>query len=154
MSGMNAADIMTRDVATVRPTETLEQAAQLMWEADCGAIPIVDGGDQVVGMITDRDICMAALVQGRLLSEMSVMSAAATDPAIAREDDPVEVVESLMRTHQVRRVPIVDHTRRLVGIISLTDIARHTRQNGGHHDALSPEVLASTLAAISSPHNA
>jgi CBS domain-containing protein len=151
---MNAAEIMTRDVATVRPTETLEQAAQLMWEADCGSIPIVDGGDQVVGMITDRDICMAALIQGRLLSEISVMSVAATEPCVASEDEPVEAVEALMRKHQVRRVPIVDHARRLVGIISLTDIARHTRTNGGHHDALSPEVVASTLAAISAPHNA
>ncbi len=151
---MNAAEIMTRDVATVRPTETLEQAAQLMWEADCGAIPIIDGGDQVVGMITDRDICMASLIQGKLLNEISVMAAASTEPCVAREDEPVEAIEALMRTHQVRRIPIVDHARRLVGIVSLTDIARHTRQNGGHHDALSPEVVASTLAAISAPHNA
>ena len=145
---------MTRDVATVTPNATLEQAAQLMWEADCGAIPIIDGGDLVVGMITDRDICMASLIQGKLLSEIPVMSVAATEPCVAREDDPVEVIESLMRTHQVRRIPIVDHARRLSGIVSLTDIARHTRRNGGHHDALSPEVVANTLAAISAPHPA
>ena len=151
---MNAADIMTRDVATVTPTQTLEQAAQLMWEADCGAIPVIDGDGLVVGMITDRDICMASLIQGKLLFEIPVMAAASIEPCVAREDEPIEAVESLMRDHHVRRIPIVDHTRKLVGIISLTDIARHTRHDGGHHDALSPESVASTLAAISAPHNA
>jgi len=145
---------MTRDVATVTPNETLEQAAQLMWEADCGAIPVVDGGGMVVGIVTDRDVAMATLIQGRLLSEIPVMSIAAPEPCIAREDEPVELVESLMRNHQVRRVPIVDHEQRLVGIVSLNDIARHARHDGTHHDALSPEVVASTLAAICTPRAA
>jgi CBS domain-containing protein len=151
---MNAGEIMTRDVATVTPNETLEQAAQLMWEADCGAIPVVDGGGMVVGIVTDRDVAMATLIQGRLLSEIPVMSIAAPEPCIAREDEPVELVESLMRNHQVRRVPIVDHEQRLVGIVSLNDIARHARHDGTHHDALSPEVVASTLAAICTPRAA
>ncbi len=153
-SNMNAGEIMTRDVATVTQNETLEQAAQLMWEADCGAIPVVDGGGMVVGIVTDRDVAMATLIQGRLLSEIPVMSIAAPEPCIAREDDPVELVESLMRNHQVRRVPIVDHDQRLVGIVSLNDIARHARHDGTHHDALSPEVVASTLAAICTPRAA
>ncbi len=151
---MNAGEIMTRDVATVAPNATLEQAAQLMWEADCGAIPVVDGGDMVVGMVTDRDVCMGTLIQNKLLSQIPVMSVAAPEPCVAREDDPIELVESLMRSNQVRRIPIVDHDQRLVGIVSLNDIARHARHNGTHHDALSPEVVASTLAAICTPRAA
>ena len=151
---MQVEQVMSHQVKSCRASDTLATAARIMWDHDIGAVPVVADGGRPVGVVTDRDICMASLIQGKLLSEIPVMNVAATEPCVAREDDPVEVVESLMRNHQVRRIPIVDNTRRLVGIISLNDIARHTRQNGGHHDALSPEVVASTLAAISAPHGA
>jgi len=143
-----AARVM-RPVQTCRPSDTLNDAARLMWELDCGAVPVVNDAGSLVGILTDRDICMAVYTRGQSLSAYSVESAMATDVATATATEPLETITRLMRQRRVRRVPIVDHGR-LVGIVSLADIARHLESDGGCSAVASLE-LARTLVAVSEP---
>jgi CBS domain-containing protein len=143
-------DAMTRNVVTCRPGDTLNRAAQLMWEADCGAVPIVDDDGKLVGMLTDRDICMAAYTRGLPLGELSVSSAMSTQLHSCRPNDSLRSLLDTMTKHQVRRVPVVEEGGRLVGIVSLADVARL---------AQAPSVLSNetriwvpgVLAGISQP---
>jgi CBS domain-containing protein len=120
---MKASELMTADVKCCHPEDSLNTAAQLMWEYDCGCIPVVDDGGRPVAMITDRDICMAAYTQGARLSERPVASAMSCEIYTCRADDELAMVEEMMRQCRVRRVPVVDAQGRLTGIISLNDIA-------------------------------
>jgi CBS domain-containing protein len=121
---MNISEIMTRAVRTCRLDDSVNVAAQLMWDNDCGAIPVVDDAGKVVAVITDRDICMAAYTQGRPLDEIPVQSAASRSVATVRADDSLHRAEQVMSAAHVRRVPVVDADGRPVGILSITDLAR------------------------------
>jgi CBS domain-containing protein len=127
---MRVAEIMTSGVRTCRLTDSMNRVAQIMWEGDCGCVPVVDDEGKVVAMITDRDVCMAAYTQGRPLAEIQVSSAASAGAVTIREDDSLHVAEKLMHDHQVRRLPVVDSEGRPVGMLSLGDFARHLRQGG------------------------
>jgi len=142
------AEVM-RPAQTCRPGDSLNEAARLMWELDCGAVPVVNDAGRLVGIITDRDICMAAYTRGKSLPAFSVESAMATEVATAALTDPLETITRLMRQRRVRRVPVVDRGR-LVGIVSLADIARHFESEDGVSAVLGLE-LARTLAAVSEP---
>jgi len=148
---MKVQEIMSIDLETCRPDDTLSRAAQIMWEHDCGVVPIVDGDAHVLGMLTDRDICMAAYTQGRPLSEMLVSSACSGTPRACRFDDSIENVEALMSAARVRRIPVVDDEDKLCGIVSIGDLARHVHEPTHRADGLSYESIASTVAAISLP---
>jgi CBS domain-containing protein len=150
---MKVAELMTREVECCAIDDMLERPAQIMWDNDCGCVPVLDDDERVVGMITDRDICMAALTQGRTLDTMTVESACSREISTAQEDDTVEAVESLMRLMQVRRVPITDARGRLVGILSMNDLARHAHRTGrAPTTGLSGDTITETLAAICKPH--
>jgi CBS domain-containing protein len=149
---MNISDLMTRTVKSCGVNDNLQRAAQLMWENDCGAVPVVDGEGRVVGMITDRDICMAAYTQGRALWEIPVASAMANQVHGVRATDPIDAVETLMRNVRVRRVPVLDADGRPEGIVSTNDLARHARRsNGRKADGLRGDSIVQTLAAICEP---
>lgn len=148
---MKVQELMSTDVETCRPDDTLNRAAQIMWEHDCGVVPIVDAESRVVGMITDRDICMAAYTQGRPLSEIAVSSACSRRVLTCKLDDSLKAVESLMRNAKVRRLPVVDREGKLYGVISLGDLAQHAHRPHLKADGLSYESIAATLAAISLP---
>lgn len=115
---------MSRPVVTVGIDDDLELAARRMWDGDCGVVAVVDHEGRLAGMLTDRDICMAAWTQGRTLKEIGVSSAMAREVVRLRRDDRILDAERLMATNQVRRVPIVDDDDRPVGLISLADLAR------------------------------
>lgn len=125
---MQVKELMTREVRTCLPTDSINHAAQIMWESDCGCVPVVEGDGRVVGIITDRDICMAAYTQGRPLAQMTVSSAATRNVVTAREDDSLHRAEKLMHDAQVRRLPVLDSEDRLVGVLSVTDFARRVRE--------------------------
>lgn len=149
---MNVGDLMTRSVHACMPTDSLTCAARAMWEGDCGCVPIVDANGFVMAMLTDRDICMAAYLQGKTLHDIPVATAMSTQLFTCKSDDSVEAAETMMRRYQVRRLPVTDLSGRLVGLLSLNDITRHierSRQNGV--DALSSQAIAQTLAAIGNP---
>jgi CBS domain-containing protein len=120
-----------------------------MWDGDFGCVPVVGDDGRVVGIITDRDICMAAYFSGRALGAIKVADAMAKTVYACDPDAPVHVAESLMQTHQIRRLPVVDGEERLVGVLSLNDIAagwsRECTTNT--HDLAAHEV-AETLAAV------
>jgi CBS domain-containing protein len=115
---------MTRDVATCAPDGTLAEAARVMWTRDCGFVPVTEAvTGRLCGVVTDRDACMAAYTQGKPLAEIPVRTAMASDVAAVREEDPLSRAHALMRRRRVRRVPVVDERRRVVGVLSLNDVA-------------------------------
>jgi CBS domain-containing protein len=148
---MKVEEIMSTDLETCHPDHMLNCAAQIMWEHDCGVVPIVDDESRVVGMITDRDICMAAYTQGRPLAEIPVSTACSRTVYTCALTDSVESAEALMRRAQVRRIPVVDEKRKLYGLVSLADIAQCMEKSATQGDGLSARGIASTIAAISQP---
>jgi CBS domain-containing protein len=128
--------------------DTLNTAAQLMWEHDCGAIPVMGDDDRIIGIVTDRDICMAAYTQGRPLYAIPVHDAMAKEVFTCRPDDSVEDAEHLMGEKQVRRLPVLDGAGQLVGMLSVGDIAREL---GGSRRKGVIRELVQSLAAICTP---
>ena len=118
---MKVSEIMSRDVVLVRRDQTLQEAARLMAEADAGALPVRDGG-KIVGMITDRDITVRAVAQGkgphRFVDEVMTREA-----QHCYEDDDTTDAARYMAAIQVRRMPVLNRDNQLVGIISLADLA-------------------------------
>jgi len=143
-------DVMRVRVHSCQATDTLHKAAQLIWEKDCGCLPVVDDVRRVRAVITDRDICMAALTQGVSLTETLVFSAMSRNLSVCSPDDSLGTVEELMRERQIRRVPVVDANGVLIGMVSLGDIARYLRPRSMQASA-SAAQLVETLAAISEP---
>jgi CBS domain-containing protein len=148
---MRIKELMSHPVVTCPNSTTLEDAARLMWEYDCGIVPIVNDDGRLVGVVTDRDICMAGYTQGRPLREIPVVTAMASQVVAAHADDGVESVEALMRDHKVRRIPILDSEGRPVGIASMNDLARLAARV---HKSVVDRDLVETLAAVCQPRAA
>jgi CBS domain-containing protein len=147
-AAMHIKEIMTHPVVTCPVNSTLDQAARLMWEFDCGIIPVVGDNGRLAGVVTDRDICMAAYTQGRALSAIPVSTAMARQVVAVHGDEGIEQAEYLMRESQIRRLPVLDAENRPVGIISMNDLARLADR--GHRSKVDRE-LVQTLAAVSRP---
>jgi CBS domain-containing protein len=113
--------VMSRDVRTVTPEATIREAARIMADADVGALP-VSAGDRLTGMVTDRDIAIRAVAVGKG-PETTVGEVMTHDVLYCHEDEDVAHVSDNMGEMQVRRLPVVDVEKRLVGIVSLADIA-------------------------------
>lgn len=126
---MNVERVMKRDVRACEPHDTLNRAAQLMWDNACGCVPIVGEREEPVGILTDRDICMAAYTQGRPLNEISVETSMSRKIVTCRTEDDVHKAIDLMRENAIRRMPVVDSDGRLRGIVSLDDLASESLRN-------------------------
>lgn len=118
---MRVRDAMTQDVALVHPDQPIEEAARIMTECDCGVVPVADG-DRLVGMITDRDIAVRAVARGRD-PDTPVRQVMTREVLYAFEDEALDDIAENMAEMKVRRLPVVNRSKRLVGIISLSDIA-------------------------------
>jgi CBS domain-containing protein len=118
---MRVAEVMTRDVRLIEPTQTIRDAAQLMAELDAGIMPVREG-DRLVGMITDRDIAVRAVAQGRG-PDTPVREVMTDEVKYCFEDEDTAAVERNMAEIQVRRLPVLTRDKRLVGILSLGDLA-------------------------------
>jgi len=105
---MDVKRLMKHEVRTCRPHDSLNAAAQIMWEQACGSVPVVDGNSRPVGFLTDRDICMAAYTQGRPMHEITVETAMARKVVSCSSDDKLEHAAQLMRDNCLRRLPVVD----------------------------------------------
>ena len=145
---MRVKDIMTSNVSCVRATDSLSSAAKLMWDCDCGAVPVVDESSQVIGMITDRDICMSCWSQDRAPTAIQVSQSMSRELFCCSPEDSLASAESTMRSKQVRRLPVTDGEGRLAGIISLADLVKQSRQGDGQRREAAPEEVTSTLAGI------
>lgn len=123
------AEVMTRDVRSVSPQETVRRAAQLMDELNVGSLPVCDG-QKLVGMVTDRDITIRATAAGQAPDSAHVSDVMSADIRWCFDDQTVDEVMAQMSDTQIRRVPVVDHdSRQLVGIVSLGDLAtKHSAQ--------------------------
>lgn len=153
---MRVADIMTTEVHRCLVGETLDRVAKRLWEHDCGALPVVDGRGRTVGMVTDRDICMAAYTTGKALADIPVTTAASHGVCSVTPEDSIEQAESVMKMHRVRRLPVLDIGGNLVGMLTLADIARHAHPStppAEIPDALDSERVACTAAAVYRPHD-
>ena len=147
---MRVQDLMSHPAITCYVNDDLNVPAKLMWEHDCGAIPVVRDDGKLAGMITDRDICMAAYTQGRPLSEILVNAVMVQEVIAAEPDQKLGDVVGLMADNQVRRIPVIDSDRKPVGVLSMNDLAIEsvqpdTRMKDG------PSKIAHTLAAICQP---
>lgn len=144
--------LMTTPVLTCRTSDSLHAAAAIMWDHDCGVVPVVDHDGHLCGIVTDRDACMAAYTQGRRLDEIPVGDIMAKRVHSCRPADPVTLAEELMQTHGVRRIPVVDDEGRPVGLLSLNDLARDSSRPGaGQHGML--VAFGRTLAAVCRPRS-
>ena len=132
---MQIREVMTKGVEVVRPDETLQNAAQKMKSIDVGPLPVCDG-DRLVGMITDRDIIVRATAQGRDPKTTPVKDAMTPGIVYVYEDQDIEEAASLMKERQIRRLVVLDRNKKLVGILSLGDIAADARD-----ERLSGDVL-------------
>ena len=126
-------DLMTSDIETIRPDQTAREAASFMLSADTGAIPVCED-DRIIGMITDRDIAVRGVAEGKG-PDCTVRELMTQDVVCAREEDDIDAVADLMSQAQVRRLPVLDNNDQLVGMISLGDLAREDDGESAH-DAL------------------
>jgi CBS-domain-containing membrane protein len=120
---LKVSDVMTAVVHTCRAEDTLERAAQLLWEHDCGCLPVVDLEGVAQSMITDRDICMAAYTAGRPLAELRVADSMSSSLVTCAPGDGLATAAARMAEHQVRRLPVIDEAGRVQGLLSVNDTA-------------------------------
>jgi CBS domain-containing protein len=136
------ASAMSRDVTACAPEDDVAEAARLMWEHDRGFVVVLDGHGRLAGVLTDRDVCMAAYARGRALHEISVATVMSRPTRTCAPDDTLEQAARTMREGQLRRLPVIDATGRVAGVLSLADLVRA----GEHLDATTMRTLRSILA--------
>jgi CBS domain-containing protein len=132
---MKVKEVMTKLVEFVRPETTVQEAAGKMKDLNVGPIPVCEG-ERVLGILTDRDIVVRAVAEGRDARTTRVQDVMTRDVVCCKEDDDVKEAARLMKEHQIRRVVVVNANKRLAGIVSLGDIAVDT-----HDDRMSGDVL-------------
>ena len=143
---MKIKEIMHPKPFSLRRDDNLSSAAQIMWERDVGVLPVTDQDDHVIGVITDRDIAMAAFTQGKVLLDIPVERSMSKNLYSCNQDDELDQAQALMQQHQVRRIPILDNNKKLAGMLSLNDIA--CAYSARPKKDIKSEVVAETLAAI------
>ncbi|MEW6208599.1 MAG: CBS domain-containing protein [Acidobacteriota bacterium] len=129
---MKVREIMTEDVKTCAPDNSLSEAAAVMWDVDCGVVPVVGDDGKLVGMITDRDIAIALGTRNRLASDIRVSEAMSKQVYSCAADDDIHAALKTMRKDRVRRLPVVNQEGLLEGIVSINDIALHAERFDGH----------------------
>lgn len=144
-------DVMHPGAVTCRHTDTLDKAATCMRDHDCGAIPVVDERDHLVGIVTDRDITLTALARGTALREIEVREAMTKQVAVVHPGDDIQEAERQMSRHQVRRVPVLDDDDHVVGMVALADLALHADKSNVRND-LNRDAVGAVVTAISEPH--
>ena len=133
---MNVKDIMTRSLQTCTLHDNLATVAMRMWESDCGALPVKNHDGQVIGMITDRDICMAAATKHREISDVLVWETITGEIVTCHAEDDVSMALDTMAKRHVRRLPVVDDDGLVQGILSINDIILNADHKVSEHDVV------------------
>jgi CBS domain-containing protein len=142
---MQTQQIMTTNVATCQLDTNLAVVAKLMWDRDCGFVPVIDAAGKVAGVITDRDICIASATRRKLPAQITAAQAMRGQPIhTSQPDDTTEKALATMKQFQVRRLPVIAADGTLKGIVSMNDIVLASQQTDGP----APAEIVSTLAAI------
>ena len=146
-------EVMNHEVTTCLPDTTLESAAMLMWNGDCGTVAIVDEG-KVIGIITDRDICMAVALQHKTASEIQVQEVMSRHLFTCHPENDIMNALKTMSFQKVRRLPVINDGGQLEGIISIEDIIAHADRGrrGIQTPELSYDDTMTTLKAICRSH--
>ena len=153
---MRIEQLMTKEVATCGPEDSLNRAAQIMWEHDCGFVPVVEpgGSRRGLGVLTDRDACMAAYTHGQSLLQIRVKDVMSRKVRSCKPTDDVAKADATMREARIHRLPVVDESNQLLGVISLADLARQAgREVASRHPEISAAAIGETLAMIRQPRS-
>ena len=146
---MNVRQLMTEHPTTCRVGDSASDAARIMWDCDCGAVPVLDDQDRVAGIVTDRDICMAAAMSNRPASQIAVSEVISGEVFACAPEDGVSEALATMQRRQVLRLPVVDKDGALQGILSMNDIvlrAEDGRKSAG--DGISYSEVINTRKVI------
>jgi CBS domain-containing protein len=139
---MRVAEVMSRGVDPIAPSATVQEAATQMAEFDVGAVLIGDE-EGLVGILTDRDVILRVVVEGRHPGEVAVKEVMSESLFTCKEDDSVEAVLGAMRERQIRRMPVLDEKGKTVGIVALSDLAKGFS---------GPEQVQEAIRKLSEPH--
>lgn len=151
---MHVREVMTESPWVCGPTATAQEAARVMWERDCGAVPVVDESGCAIGIVTDRDICMAAYFSDRPLWAIGVGEVMSRDLCTIDAEAELASAERRMQERQVRRLPVVAQDGSLVGILSLGDVAQAVSADGqSRQSARESQELIRTVTKVSEPRN-
>lgn len=146
---MKVKEVMTEQPATVGITDSLASAAISMWENDCGILPIIKDESKVVGIITDRDICMASAIRNRPQSTISVEEVMSGHVYSVAPNDDVQKALELMREHKIRRLPVLNKQGELKGIVSMNDLVLKAEEMNGKKPPLTFHDVVKTYKSIS-----
>lgn len=151
---MKLRELMIKEVVSCTPDTNLEAAGQMMWDHECGAIPVLDDGGHPVGIVTDRDIAMSAVLNHKPLWDIRAGEVIGNrELHTCHLDDDVQIALSTMQAHKVRRVPVIDGDGRLQGMVSIDDvISRSGRASGKTRPAASLDETMTTLKAVCFTH--
>lgn len=145
---MKVREVMTPTVQTCMPETSLATAARMMWESDCGVLPVVNVSDKVIGMITDRDICMGAASKHQDPSTIAVAEVISGKAYVCNSDDDVRQALKIMKEKRVRRLPVIDAEGKLRGILSMNDAVLRAKENGAKKQGLSYGDVIKTYKAL------
>ena len=149
---MKIEDVMTRRVVAARADTELAHLARVMWDNDCGAVTVVDAEEKVVGIVTDRDLCMGAHFSGKSLRELRASACMGSEVLTCRPGDDVLAVVAAMGRRQVRRIPVTDGAGRLVGLVAVGDLcAAHKKAKAKEQKALGTALLGFLGAVTARP---
>jgi CBS domain-containing protein len=146
---MKVKDLMTTDVKTCTPDTTVAEAAQLMWDGDCGILPVLDDG-ALVGVVTDRDMYIALATRDARAAQLRVGAVAATSLATCAPEDDIRAALTTMKQARVRRLPVVGFGNTVVGMLSMNDILRAA---GRGKKGVANDEIVETLQAICADHH-
>ncbi len=141
---MKISELMSQPVVFCRPEDSLARAAELMWNHDLGWLPVANAGGSLVGVVTDRDVCMAAWLRDRRLHELQVGGVMSQAVTTCNTEDTVEAAHEMLRRERLHRLPVIDGEGNLTGVVTINDLA--------HHGAAGP--VHDTLCSVSQPRNA
>ena len=143
---MKVSEVMTKAPAYCRADTSLAAAAEIMWNRNCGFLPVVSPQQSVVGVITDRDMCMAMATRNRLPGQVTVQEVSSVVIYSCQPDDDVRAAMETMADKKVRRLPVIDASGKLEGILSIDDVILHADSQA--RVSLSPEYIVSTLRRL------
>lgn len=138
---MKVREIMTTDLRTCRAETNLAEAVNLMWEKDCGVLPIVKADGTLTGVVTDRDICIALATRGETAEHVTVGAVTTGKTYTCVTEDDISTALQTMKAQRVRRLPVTDRNGRLKGMLSLNDVVTHP-------GSASPAEIVNTMASI------
>jgi CBS domain-containing protein len=144
---------MNKSPKQCSPATNLAAVTELLWSGGCGAVPVVDSNQKLVGIITDRDICVALGTRDRRPSELAAEQVMSHPVATCKSTDEIHGALKIMRTRKVRRLPVVNEEGKLEGIVCVSDLIVDARHDDGSRPELSYEDVMGTLKSINWHHS-